>query len=833
MTRKPQSQNTGGSKNPIFLHSLWRAGSTYMFNVFRRAGDRYTCYQESIHEIAVDAREKPGILLDVTELGSLMRHPKLDRPYFQELYDANDAWRHLIDKDLIYRQYFDRKGTSELTAYLNALISASKHRPVFQECRTSGRIAAIKRIFSGYHIYLLRNPHDQWWSILKDHYFTNALLMVVNADDPPPLIQALKKQIAFFPYEGRHISEEFDNFDKYQYRLDVQYQIYFSLWCLAYVEAKFAADDIVFMDDIAANAHYRNAVLKKWQTEASIGGISLDDCMLPQKRFSSQELRFFEEIEERVFATMEECPETSVWVPDLREAVGRFSNEEFPELEVQDLRQIVAHVTATAAARVDWRQAELGTRLASVETDLAAARIQIDQLQALVEAQFESGRLSRQSEIDDLVNQASTARIQIDQLQALVEAQFESGRLSRQSEIDDLVNQASTARIQIDQLQALVEAQFESGRLSRQNEIDDLASRASALEAQIEDLNALIKQHSQTHDRLSIALDEADKKLADASMQTASQLEQISRQALANIRRQERAKTVLADLKARHFENMHDLESSHQQQIQALLLKLSLKEAESEALASHILQISNSPYGRIGIKLGLLASGVRFAVDLADPSLSAGSQSNSLSDRSNIKVQEMSDFTHVDQLMALNGSAFIDAIYRAFLKRSADRPGREHFLARLQAGDGKKAIIAAIASSPEARTMRTSISGVEKILAQSPKRRFRFPWGRRTDRALERAINRLEFSLGEAQNVTLSRLEQLETALEAVRISASQMATKGMRQKREHGGSSSAAKASITRKLLLDGADQAPEFFQRLQQEVRDSSEADALANPI
>jgi len=47
---------------PIYIHSLFRAGSTYLFHVFRRSKAGYWCYQEPLHEVAFIAKHNPDIL---------------------------------------------------------------------------------------------------------------------------------------------------------------------------------------------------------------------------------------------------------------------------------------------------------------------------------------------------------------------------------------------------------------------------------------------------------------------------------------------------------------------------------------------------------------------------------------------------------------------------------------------------------------------------------------------------------------------------------------------------------------------------------------------------
>jgi hypothetical protein len=50
------------SAGPIFVHSLFRSGSTYLFEVFRRSPDGYWCYQEPLNEHLRHARDRYGVV---------------------------------------------------------------------------------------------------------------------------------------------------------------------------------------------------------------------------------------------------------------------------------------------------------------------------------------------------------------------------------------------------------------------------------------------------------------------------------------------------------------------------------------------------------------------------------------------------------------------------------------------------------------------------------------------------------------------------------------------------------------------------------------------------
>jgi hypothetical protein len=181
---------------PIFVHSLFRSGSTYLFEVFRRSPAGYWCYQEPLNEHLRHAADAPDRLLEISSRdSSLLRHPTLDKPYFWEFYQVRGAIAPLFRKELSYDGFFatpDSSSFRNLVSYLRGLIDSAQGRPFFQCCRTTGRSGALREALAGTHIHLWRNPHDQWWSYQVGDYFNATTQRIFNAADLPPPLVAVK-----------------------------------------------------------------------------------------------------------------------------------------------------------------------------------------------------------------------------------------------------------------------------------------------------------------------------------------------------------------------------------------------------------------------------------------------------------------------------------------------------------------------------------------------------------------------------------------------------------------------------------------------------------------
>jgi hypothetical protein len=152
---------------PIFIHSLWRAGSTYLWSRFR-ALPQICAYYEPFHEALASASEAD--LAASTPESWSSGHEPLERPYFAEFLPLiADRGVPGFAKSFSIDHYFEDDpailaGEDRYVAALIAHARAQAKRPVFGCCRTLGRARWLKRRFGGVHLVLTRNPRQQWYS---------------------------------------------------------------------------------------------------------------------------------------------------------------------------------------------------------------------------------------------------------------------------------------------------------------------------------------------------------------------------------------------------------------------------------------------------------------------------------------------------------------------------------------------------------------------------------------------------------------------------------------------------------------------------------------------
>jgi len=289
--------------NPIFVHSLFRSGSTYLFGAFRRSAAGYWCYQEPLNEHVRHVADAPERLLEIGPRdGALLRHPTLEKPYFWEFYQVRQAIAALFRKEFSYETFFIRKdhpSYGPLRAYLHALIDNAQGRPFFQCCRTTGRLAALRDAFGGTHIHLWRNPHDQWWSYQVGDYFDATTQLIFNAAGLPDSLAAVRDVCDIPAVRDPDIDKELAHCRNHRLAAREGYLAFYALWLHSLLACEKVADLSVNIDALSLSSAYRRDTLSALDQDG-IDGLDFSDCSIAQSQFGADDLAFFGEAEERV-----------------------------------------------------------------------------------------------------------------------------------------------------------------------------------------------------------------------------------------------------------------------------------------------------------------------------------------------------------------------------------------------------------------------------------------------------------------------------------------------------------------------------------------------------
>jgi len=197
------------AKEAIFLHSSWRAASTYVWAKFRQRPDT-CCYFEPLNEHLFTLTAE---IVDRFVPWSFANHPALEAPYLEE-------YRPLIGPvsgipgfgikgfpaHLTFGRYCAASDDSlpELEAYLADLARLATRlgrRPVYGFVRTDLRVGWFRARMPGTHIFIRREPRRQFLSMLRqavqgNPYFLQRGVVILrhNMEEPAfaPLLAALE-----------------------------------------------------------------------------------------------------------------------------------------------------------------------------------------------------------------------------------------------------------------------------------------------------------------------------------------------------------------------------------------------------------------------------------------------------------------------------------------------------------------------------------------------------------------------------------------------------------------------------------------------------------------
>jgi len=303
------------SYSAIFLHSMFRTGSTYLWNKFRKV-DRYYCYYEPLHHIMTDLTSTNVDSLLVGDYDSV-HHPRLEKHY---LYEYEPLLKHQVNvnatgvpyfkKEFSYEQFCKNDENPELKQYFEFLLSSAGGKiPVLKFNRTGCRAEWFKEYFPQvFHLYIVRNPRDQWESynsILKrtgynGFFMIDLLTASVNNTTFP--FDTLARNLPLFNYRmPKHEDER--HFYKLLldvYSLEEKYFIFYYTWLYALLENLSHTPFIFNINRFCKNTGYRQAVYSRFEF-AGYPDIRFDDCKIDEYPSYTLPLPVMEQIEEEVF----------------------------------------------------------------------------------------------------------------------------------------------------------------------------------------------------------------------------------------------------------------------------------------------------------------------------------------------------------------------------------------------------------------------------------------------------------------------------------------------------------------------------------------------------
>ncbi|MDE2463145.1 MAG: hypothetical protein KGO02_05465 [Alphaproteobacteria bacterium] len=293
---------TDPQQAPIFIHSLFRSGSTWLFDRFRRSLAGYWCYQEPFHEFLINLKDRPEDVLAIHQQTSQeLRHPALNKPYFYEFHAVREHIAASFAKCISFDSFFDATCCPAFADYVGKLITHAPARPVLQCCRSFGRIAFLQQQFGGAHLHLWRNPRDQWWSYQINDYFDITGLAILNAERVPEVVAQLREVVGFVPIHRDTFAEEYALLAKFPLDAEQRYLTFYVLWLYSLLENRRHGCCDLNIDRLSQDQGYCAEAATRLAA-LGVPGVDLGQCAVPQTQFEPSEIDYFEKIEQRARA---------------------------------------------------------------------------------------------------------------------------------------------------------------------------------------------------------------------------------------------------------------------------------------------------------------------------------------------------------------------------------------------------------------------------------------------------------------------------------------------------------------------------------------------------
>lgn len=294
----------------IFLHSLFRSGSTYLFNAFRNEKG-FWCYYEPLHHQLTEIRkDRLAVFRFDKEATDKMSHPHLSRPHFYEFQAVlkNDRVP-FFNIFMSYNEFASVRQHARMYKYIMTLLVSApdKLTSLLQFNRSSLRIGWFRRFFrNSLHVYILRNHRDQFESYYKQGEKYNIFLAINlyiiasshkywKFDEAYSLFKKYFKVTRNFYYDLDRLANFSTELDK-----KIHYRIFLHLWITSLVEAKRHADIIIDMNKLSESREYNAQIVQLLQEEFNISPSIFSDCSIKTYSTFSLDSSTFQAIEDEM-----------------------------------------------------------------------------------------------------------------------------------------------------------------------------------------------------------------------------------------------------------------------------------------------------------------------------------------------------------------------------------------------------------------------------------------------------------------------------------------------------------------------------------------------------
>jgi hypothetical protein len=279
-------------QRPVFIHAQFRTGSTYLWNKFRQNEENW-CYYEPFHQDLIKIEKSRPYLWRHDQANTRsIRHPDLSRNYlaeYEQLLRPGQAAVPFFKKSFSFDEFCNNSSNPEQKQYLDFLIAqAGSKRPVFKFTRSSLRVRWFTENYpDAVHIYLVRNPRDQFQSYLlmdqenKAHIFLVMDIIAASVNKQHPPFCYLAAQLPLLEYHADAFDKERAVYSRLLnfYSPEQRFFIFSVIWFQALLENALHAGLIMNINQLQDSAAYRDRVSRRL-VELGINAPDFSDCRI-------------------------------------------------------------------------------------------------------------------------------------------------------------------------------------------------------------------------------------------------------------------------------------------------------------------------------------------------------------------------------------------------------------------------------------------------------------------------------------------------------------------------------------------------------------------------
>ncbi len=313
----------------VFIHSLWRAGSTYVWSRFRALPEA-CAYYELFHEaLGSETRQE---LASRSPASWASRHPHLDGGYFAEYLPlVGERGIPGFEKSFPVDHFFaaDPDVLEPERRYIEGLVGHARRlgqAPVFGCCRTIGRAPWLRTRFRGTHILLVRDPRQQWYSgharrrEAGQAYFEAMPYFILGKAALEPA-RRVARMLGIPMVDGTTVDAEYRRYAAMLDSADPEqsYAAFYTGLSLSLDRALPAADLVVDIDRPSGDPIYRIGVERAVRAKTGLN-VSFRDAAVARHDIPP-DLMNFDAIERSVSALL--CRDYPLWRPSIADRAWR------------------------------------------------------------------------------------------------------------------------------------------------------------------------------------------------------------------------------------------------------------------------------------------------------------------------------------------------------------------------------------------------------------------------------------------------------------------------------------------------------------------------------